>query len=271
MHERPVILVTGASRGIGESVAYWLGKAGVAVVLLARTRKALQQVALRVKALGGAAHPFPGDVADPAACKACVSDAVTRFGRLDGLVNNAGVLEPLLTVADADEAQWRRNLEVNLLGPLYLMKEALPLLREQEGRIISVSSGAAYHPIFAGSAYCASKAALNQLNSVLAKEEPRVTCVSVRPGVVDTAMQEKIREKGPGIMPPDEIAYYLSIKEKGTLEAPEVPGRAVAWLALAAPKAFSGRFMSYDDAQISAPAKRLLGETLQGIRGRRTD
>jgi NAD(P)-dependent dehydrogenase (short-subunit alcohol dehydrogenase family) len=143
------------------------------------------------------------------------------------------------------------------------MKEAIPHLRKQRGRIISVSSGAAYHPIYAGSAYCASKAALNQLNSVAAKEEPGVTCVAVRPGVVDTAMQEKIRREGPAVMPSEEAGYYLSLKTENNLEPPEIPGRSIAWLALAAPNSFSGRFMSYDDSEIALPAKAFFGEILE--------
>ncbi len=263
MKENPVMIVTGASRGVGAAVACWLGKAAATVVLTARSEAALKRVDSRVTGLGGTAHLFPADVADPDQCAACVAETVKRFGALDGLVNNAGILDPLSTVAEADPARWRRNLEVNVLGPFYLMKEAIPYLRKQHGRIVSVSSGAAYHPIYGGSAYCASKAALNQLNSVLAKEEPDVTCVAVRPGVVDTLMQEKIRREGPAVMPSDEAGYYLSLKEKNTLEPPEIPGRSIAWLALAAPKVFSGRFVSYDDNEILLPAKKLLGETFE--------
>ncbi len=265
MSTSPVIIVTGASRGIGEAVACWLGKTKASVVLMARSKEALDRVTGRVKDLGGTAHPFPGDVSDVEHCRACVAEAVRRFGRLDGLVNNAGILDPLNTVADADIFLWRRNLEVNLFGPFYLMKEAIPHLRKQEGRIVSVSSGAAHHPIYSGSAYCASKAALNQLNSVLAKEEPTIACIAVRPGVVDTAMQAKIRNEGIGLMPPDEIDFYLSLKEKSALEPPEIPARSIAWMVLAAPKSFSGRFMSYDDAEILIPAKDLFGETLEGM------
>ncbi len=265
MNEKPVVLVTGASRGIGEKIACWLAKAKAAVVLMARSGEALDRVASKVNASGGCAHPFRGDVSNPDQCAACAAETLSRFGKLDALVNNAGVLDPLAKVADADPALWRRNLEINLFGPFYLMQASLDALRAQEGRIISVSSGAAYHPIHSGSAYCASKAALNQLNSVVAKEEPRITCVAVRPGVVDTAMQAKIRREGPRVMPPGEIDYYLSLKKDHVLEPPEIPARSMAWLALAAPRSFSGRFMSYDDPEIRIPARAFFGQSRQGV------
>ena len=190
MGENRVLLITGASGGLGEAVAGWLGSVGATVVLLARRADALDRVASRLQGMGAVAHVCCADVSNPTECQTCVAEIIERFGRLDGVVNNAGILDPLTTVADADLKQWRHNLEVNLFGPLCLIRESIPQLRDLGGRVVNVSSGAAHHPIYAASAYCASKAGLNQMTSVLAKEEPRITFVSVRPGVVDTAMQD---------------------------------------------------------------------------------
>ena len=99
-----------------------------------------------------------------------------------------------------------------------------------------------------------SKAALNHFTRVLAAEESAITVLAVRPGVVDTPMQAYIRDRGPHVMPPEQIAYYTNLKERGELEPPEIPGRAIAWLALHAPEAFSGEFLDYDDPRISRPA-----------------
>ena len=136
---------------------------------------------------------------------------------------------------------------------------AIPELRDQNGRIVNVSSGAAHHVIVAASAYCAAKAALNQFSRVLAAEELDLTVIAVRPGVVDTRMQELLRSEGPGKMPPEQAAYYTDLHTAGRLEPPHVPARAIAWLALHAPHEWSGAFMNYDDPQIVEPALAAFG------------
>jgi NAD(P)-dependent dehydrogenase (short-subunit alcohol dehydrogenase family) len=103
---------------------------------------------------------------------------------------------------------------------------------------------------------------LNHFSRVLAAEEPRLTVVAVRPGVVDTRMQDTIRQKGARVMPAEQLAYYQSLKASGQLEKPEVPGRSLAWLALHAPVEFSGQFLNYDDPSISQPALAVFGTQL---------
>ena len=257
-NENPsVTIVTGASRGLGEAVARQLGTTGAAVALVSRSLDDLQRSAAAVKDCGGACLALAADVSDPDACRRAVEQTVRQFGRLDSLVNNAGIVTPLEMVERATPVQWRRNIEVNLLGPVYMTMAALAPLRTSRGRVINVSSGAAVHVIQAASAYCASKAALNQFTSVLAAEEPLVTTVAVRPGVVDTSMQALIRREGPEKMPAEQIAYYRNLKTDGRLEPPEVPARSIAWLALQAPHSLSGHFVSYDDPRIAGPAAAL--------------
>ena len=112
------------------------------------------------------------------------------------------------------------------------------------------------------SAYCTGKAALNHLTRVLAAEEPAVTALTVRPGVVDTDMQAILRNEADNAMPVEQIAYYRQLKERGELEPPQIPARAIAWLALHAPREFSGRFLDYDDPRISRPAAQVFGASL---------
>ena len=260
----PVVIVTGASRGIGRAVALWLAAKGTAIGLVARNPAALQKTAGRIQAMGSDVLVLEADVAEARACRAAVQKTLQRFSRLDALVNNAGLLEPMTRVADTDPEQYRYNIEVNLLGPVYLTNAALPALRKRKGRVINVSSGAAQTPIAAASAYCASKAALNQFTRVLAKEEPAVTSVAIRPGVVDTPMQELLREQGPVSMPAEQAEYYLGLKRSGQLEPPRVPARSIAWLALHAPHALSGEFVNYDDAAIAQPALTVFGNDYGG-------
>lgn len=265
MSNRSVVIVTGASRGVGASVAHWLGKVGASVTLMARSSDPLERVAQDVERLGGVTLTIPGDVADKDVCCSTVEKTIDRFGGVDALVNNAGTVKPIASVASGDADAWRHNIEVNLLGPFHMTKAAIPHLRRQQGRIINVGSGAANRPIQAASAYCASKAALVHFTRVLAEEEPSLTAISVRPGVVDTQMQSLIRQEGVKAMPPDQVAYYQSLKSEGELEPPFVPARSIAWLSLHAPRHWSGDFLNYDDPKIMEPSIALFGEHLEGL------
>jgi NAD(P)-dependent dehydrogenase (short-subunit alcohol dehydrogenase family) len=170
---------------------------------------------------------------------------------LDSLVNNAGIIEPIAPIAEADMGAWAYNLAVNLLAPAQLTQLALPHLRAANGRVINVSSGAAVSAIGGWAAYCGAKAALNQFNAVLAVEEPSVTAVALRPGVVDTEMQAVIRRDGGKGMDAGMHGRFLNYHDSGELLPPEKPGRAIAWLALYAPPELSGKFISWDDSAAS--------------------
>jgi NAD(P)-dependent dehydrogenase (short-subunit alcohol dehydrogenase family) len=251
----PVVIVTGASRGIGAAAARWLGRAGATVILVARSRGGLDRTAGDVRAAGGKAALRGADVADPRAAAAAVGLARRRFGRLDGLILNAGVLEPIARLAEASPRAWRRNLEVNLLAPFVWTRAALPLLRASRGRVVTVSSGAALKAVEGWSAYCAAKAGATHLMRVLAAEEPRVTALALRPGVVDTAMQGRIRTRGGRGMTAERLAYFQGLKAQGRLRPPDEPGRVLAWLALAAPREWSGAFLDIDEPRVADGAR----------------
>ena len=257
-----VVIVSGASRGLGAATVGWLAKAGSAITLISRSGDALEAVADQVRQLGGAALVFKADISDAKACRKAVAQTLDRFGGLNAVVNNAGIVEPIAPVGGSDTDRWQYNIAVNLLGPFYLTRAAIAELRRQSGRIVNVSSGAATISVENASAYCAAKAGLNHFSRVLAAEEPRLTVMAVRPGVVDTRMQDTIRQKGPGVMSAEQLAYYQNLKVSGQLEKPEVPGRALAWLALHGPREFSGQFLDYDDPRISRPALEVFGQKL---------
>ena len=173
---------------------------------------------------------------------------------------NAGIFQPIASIALADADAWRYNIAVNLFGPFHMAKAAIPHLLKQEGRIVNVSSGAANIPVQAGSAYCTSKAALVQFTRVLAAEEPSLTALAVRPGVVDTEMQALIRREGAKAMSAEQLAYYQSLHTEGELEPPSVPARSIAWLSLHAPQDWSGQFLNYDDPEIMDHSIAVFGE-----------
>lgn len=256
------VIITGASRGLGAAVARWLATAGSSVTLIARSREKLEGIATEISRLGGRPLIYPADVSDFNSCRRAVDSTLKHFGRIDALVNNAGIVQPLARVADADPDEWRRNIEVNLLAPFYLARAALSDLRRRNGRIVNVSSGAANLALETVGAYCTAKAALNHFTRVLAAEEKNVTALAMRPGVVDTDMQAVLRNDKDNVMPSDQIAYYRQLKDQGELEPPEVPARAIAWLALHAPPEFSGQFLDYDDPRISRPAMDVFGKDL---------
>lgn len=249
---RQTIIISGASRGLGAATARLAAELGANVVLTARSQADLEQVAQNIEEAGGNALVVAGDVGKLEDCQRVVEGAVGRFGRIDALVNNAGVLEPIASIAEADAAAWHKNLVVNVLGPMMLTQAALPQLRRSEGRVINISSGAAIKAIEGWSAYCAAKGALNQLNAVLAAEETSITAVAFRPGVVDTAMQKLIRQDGREGMPEETHARFRRYYEEGELLPPELPGGALAIVALYAPHAWSGEFLSWDAEKVQA-------------------
>jgi NAD(P)-dependent dehydrogenase (short-subunit alcohol dehydrogenase family) len=246
-----VVLITGASRGLGAAVARILAEMGTAVVLNARSAEPLHALMAEIETNGGTALALPGDVGQLETCRWLVAETIETFGRLDAVVHNAGVIDPIAPIAEADPQAWQTAVSVNLLGPVWLTQAALPHLRRQQGRVISISSGAAEYGIAGWGAYCATKGALNQFNRVLAEEEKEVTAVAIRPGVVDTVMQNEIREKGATGMLPEAHNRFVAMHEQGNLLPPEKPGRVIALLALHAPKDWNGRFLSWDDADMA--------------------
>jgi len=258
--DKPVVIVTGASRGLGAAIARWLANARSAVTLISRSENRLKDVSEEIRLMGGKPLVFTADISNPDACRRAVELTLDRFGRIDALVNNAGIIQPISSITRSEPDSWRYNIEVNLMGPFYMVQAAISSLRSQKGRIINVSSGAANRVIENASAYCAAKAALNHFTRVLAAEEPELTAVTVRPGVVDTDMQATIRNEGLNAMSDQQLAYYRQLKERGDLEPPEIPGRSIAWLALHAPTELSGQFFDYDDPRIAEPALRVFGK-----------
>ena len=172
------ILITGASRGIGAATACAAAELGANVVINARSEAELASVARRITDAGGQALSVPGDVSHREDCLRLVKSAVERFGGLDVLVNNAAIIGPLSPILTGAPEDAQRALAVNVLGPLMLAQAAAVHLRPRQGRIINVTSGAAGMPASGLANYCASKAALNAYNHILAKEEPELTVIA---------------------------------------------------------------------------------------------
>jgi len=165
------IIITGASRGIGAATVRHLAELGANVVAAARSEAALTELVAEVTTAGGKAIAQACDVADEGDVRALVDRAVTEFGGLDVLVNNAGLIDPIARIEDSDPAAWSQIVDVNLKGVYYGMRHAIPAMAG-DGTIINISSGAATGALEGWSHYCATKAAVLSLTKCGHKERP---------------------------------------------------------------------------------------------------
>ena len=189
-----VALVTGASSGIGEAAAIALAEAGASVAVSARRADRLEALVERITKAGGTAHAFPGDVSDEATATSAVDDTISHFGKIDILVNSAGIIQAG-GVENADTAEYRRVIDVNLLATLYTCKAAVgPMKAQGSGDVINISSlaGRKVGPLF--NAYHASKFALNAMTDALRQEVGGfgIRVCSLMPGATDTEVANNI-------------------------------------------------------------------------------
>jgi NADP-dependent 3-hydroxy acid dehydrogenase YdfG len=190
-----VALVTGASSGIGRAVALALADAGAQVAIGARRRDRLTALAGEIEGRGVAALPLDLDVTDEAACGRAVQRTVEELGALDVLVNNAGVML-LGQVEGADTEDWRRMLDTNVLGLLYMTHAALPHLLDRRGALVQISSSSGRVARPGSAVYSASKFAVTAFSESLRQEVTArgVRVVVVEPGIVETELREHITD-----------------------------------------------------------------------------
>ncbi|WP_022698724.1 SDR family oxidoreductase [Euryhalocaulis caribicus] len=194
--ENKVVLVTGGSSGIGEAIARRLADSGAKVMLTARREDRLKTITDEIVKKGGQAAYKAGDVTNPDALKAVVAEAEEKFGPVDVLVNNAGLM-PLSPVSALKTDEWNTMVDVNIKGVLNGIAAVMPGMKDRgKGHIINVSSVAG-HLVFPGSAvYSATKFAVRALSEGLRQENPgtlRVTNVS--PGAVATELPSTITDE----------------------------------------------------------------------------
>ena len=216
-------------------------EAGANVVLLARSASSIEELAQR---LGERAIAVPCDVADYDAVEAAVKVAVDTFGSLDVLINNAGAIEPISHLLEADPDDWGQVIDVNLKGVFYGMRAAAPIMASQGGgTILTVSSGAAHGPVEAWSHYCSSKAGAAMLTRCLDKEarDQGIRAMGLSPGTVATQMQKEI--KASGINPVSQLDWDVHIPA-------DWPAKALFWMCSSAADAHLGEELSLRDEQL---------------------
>ncbi|DAC37551.1 MAG TPA: SDR family NAD(P)-dependent oxidoreductase [Candidatus Poseidoniaceae archaeon] len=216
-----VWVVTGGTKGLGRSLVMALVNEGHTVVAMGRDASALAELHD-----GERIHAVHVDLADPEAIASAATEVLAlppvAASGVSGLLHNAGDVAPVGAMSALDDAAWARALQVNLVGVQQLTRGLWTGLVAGRARVVTISSGASLRPIHGWSAYCASKAALDMWTRSLAVEGQvhGITAVAVAPGIVDTGMQQAIRDAGPEGFPahPDFVGYH----ENGDLVAPDV-------------------------------------------------
>lgn len=224
-------IVTGGGRGLGRAVAEVMAAAGASVVIASRNAPELDDVVAAIKKSGGKALAYAADVADERQIQDLVLNTERWVGPATILVSNASMLEPMGPLARTDATSWLRHLAINVGGVYLCARAVLPgMIERGYGRIVNVSSSAARRASAGWTAYCASKAAVDQLTRALALEieDTGVTACAFYPGYMDTPMQERIRRATPAEFP--RVEEFRELERQGKLKDPREAARAIAYL-----------------------------------------
>jgi NAD(P)-dependent dehydrogenase (short-subunit alcohol dehydrogenase family) len=239
--EGKTVLVTGASRGIGEAAARAFAAAGANVALLARSEDEIGRIAGEI---GRQALAIPCDVSRYWEVAAAVDASLGTFGSLDVLVNNAGVIGPISPLAEAEPEAWSQAIDINLKGVFHGMRAAIPaMVARGGGTILSISSGAATGPTEAWSQYNASKAGAAMLTRCadLEYREQGIRALGLSPGTVATEMQREIKASG---------INRISRLDWSDHIPPDWPARALVWMCGPDADEWRGRDVSLRDEEI---------------------
>lgn len=242
-----IALVTGASSGLGRAVAEVLSRRGATVFGVARGKEPLREAMIDIGGVDGESRYYACDVADSAQCDAAVQACVEALGGIDVLVNVAGS-HTLRHTADIADAEWAQDLAVNLNGPFFLSRAALPHLLERGGNIVNVSSIAGLEGQAYSSGYCAAKHGLIGLTRAMAMEFTAQTLRvnAICPGGMKTAQVS-------GFTFPDGVDFDLVMKvasPRGLME-PEDVAKMVAFVASDDASAIHGAVYSVDNGKMA--------------------
>lgn len=264
-----VAIITGGGRGIGKAIGLTFAREGADLVVASRTLHDVEATVEETRRLGCRALALRADVSRQKDVDSLVAAARKEFGRVDVLVNNAGVLGPVGPVADNDPERWLETIKINLLGVFLCSRAVLPLMmRQRSGKIINLSGGgaSAARPYF--SAYAASKAAVVRLTETLAQEvkEHNIQVNAIAPGPTYTRLTEQVLAAGEAAGTKD-LADARRIK--ATRGSPERAEALAVFLASAESTGLTGRLISaaWDDwPGMQARIPEIMGSELYTLR-----
>ena len=235
------VMITGASRGIGEAAAHVFADAGANVVLTARSAAQIGEIADQI---GEQALAVPCDVSRFDDVQNAVDAANKAFGAVDVLINNAGVIEPVAHIAASDPGEWGKAIDINLKGVYYGARAVLPdMIARGAGSILTVSSGAAHGPMDGWAHYCSSKAGAAMLTRCIDKEARAagVRALGLSPGTVATQMQREIKTSGINVVSALDWSVHIPA---------DWPAKALLWMCGAEADEFIGEEISLRDKDI---------------------
>ncbi len=216
-----IVAITGASSGIGEATARRLAGKGATVVVGARRTERLEQLIGELRAQGATAEFRPLDVTQKESVADFARFANERFGRLDVIVNNAGVM-PLSPLAALKVDEWDQMIDVNIKGVLYGIAAVLPIFtRQGYGHVINTSSIAAYRAMPTAAVYCATKAAVNFITEGLRQESSVIRTTIISPGVTESELAHTVSHA--------ETAAWLESYRKAAIIPADAIARAIAF------------------------------------------
>jgi benzil reductase ((S)-benzoin forming) len=229
-----VAVITGASSGLGRSIALDISRKGVRVALLARRAQLLKELEQQITSEGNHAISIPADVSDGEAVARAFGEVTEHYHRVDLLFNAAGVLAPIKPLASLDERAFTSGIAVNILGLVYVIRQALKRMLEQPdgGTIINITSAAAYHAYPSWTLYASSKAAMDMITRCVALEveQSPVRIAAIAPGIFESHMQQTIRST------PDEDfrmkQKFVQLHEEGRVVGPEIPAGMIVDISL---------------------------------------
>jgi 3-oxoacyl-[acyl-carrier protein] reductase len=246
-----IAIVTGANQGLGLVISEALIDAGIeGLVICARGEAKLREAEAVLRARLGAGQTLVArtcDVSDWAQTDALVQTALDAFGRIDVLVNNAGVYGPFGGIEEVDWQEWVDAITINLNGLVYACRAVIPAMKKAGyGKIINLSGGGATNPLPRVSAYAASKAAVVRFTDTLAEElKPHhIDVNSIAPGLLYTRMTDQLLDAGPGVVGEAFFNRIKSMVEGGKATPPEKAAALCVWLASADSDGLSGKLLS---------------------------